>query len=262
MREYRVFLVDDEIKIREGFKKLFNWKEHGCEIIGEAGDGIHAVNAISELKPDIVIMDINIPILSGLDVIRRVKKISPHTAFIIVSGYDDFSYCREALHLKVEEYILKPVNFREFGEVLDNLKITIFQNSMNRKMEETEKGGNARKQDPEKTDENKEEARRQIYLITKYIQEHLKEEISLKIIAGEFYLSNNYVSHLFRNEIGVNYLTYLTHLRIEKAKSLLVGTGKSISEIAEEVGFNDYRAFNKAFKKVEKVTPSQYRKEF
>ncbi len=262
MKQYRVFLVDDEIRIREGFKKLFNWKEHGCEIVGEAGDGIQAVNVISEIKPDIVIMDINLPFLSGIEVIRRVKKSSPKTAFIIVSGYDDFLYCREALRLKVEEYILKPVDFHEFAEVLDNLKISMYRNSMEQNMQRTGNNHRTLSREDSETENKRDAPRKQIYYITKYIQEHLSEEISLKIIAEEFYMNDNYVSHLFKNEIGVNYLTYLTSVRIEMAKTLLVETDKPISEVAEEVGFRDYRTFNKAFKKIEKVTPSQYRKEF
>lgn len=244
MKRYRVLLVDDEITIREGFKKLFDWEEHGCEIIGEAGDGLSAVNMILEFQPDIVIMDINIPFLSGLEVIRRTKKQNFQTAFIIVSGYDDFSYCREALRLKVEEYLLKPVDFSEFAAVLDNLKISMFRKNM------------------EQDDGKKKQELRQIYNITKYIQEHLAEEISLRLIAEQFHLNDNYVSQLFKNEIGVNYLSYLTSLRIERAKELLLGTQKSIMEVAEEVGFRDYRTFNKSFKRQEKVTPSQYRKEF
>lgn len=244
MKKYRVLLVDDEVTIREGFKKLFPWEEHGCEIIDEAGDGLSAVNIILEKKPDIVLMDINIPFLGGLEVIRRTKKDCPGTAFIIVSGYDDFTYCREALRLKVEEYLLKPVDFSEFAAVLDNLKITMFRKHME---QDTEKDSRQLKQ---------------IYSITNYIQEHLKEEISLKIIAEQFHLNDNYISQLFKNEIGVNYLAYLTSLRIERAKTLLLGSQKTLTEVADEVGFRDYRTFIKAFKKQEKVTPSQYRREY
>ena len=101
MRKLRVLLVDDEIIIREGFKRLFDWDAHDCEVVGEAADGMEALSRIDALDPDLVIMDINIPILNGLKVIQLSRIKHPDTAFIIVSGYDDFSYCREALRLQI-----------------------------------------------------------------------------------------------------------------------------------------------------------------
>ena len=127
MKKLRVLLVDDEIMIREGFKRLFDWAAHDCEVVGEAADGMEALAQIDALQPDIAIMDINIPILNGLKVIQRSRVNHPDTAFIIVSGHDDFSYCREALRLQITDYILKPVDYEEFGDCIDNLKITLFQ---------------------------------------------------------------------------------------------------------------------------------------
>lgn len=127
MKKLRVLLVDDEIMIREGFKRLFNWAAHDCEVIGEAADGMEALSKIDALCPDIVIMDINIPIMNGLKVIQLSRIKHPETAYVIVSGYDDFSYCREALRLQITDYILKPVNYDEFGSCIDNLKISLFK---------------------------------------------------------------------------------------------------------------------------------------
>ena len=119
MKKLRVVLVDDEIIIREGFKRLFDWEAHNCEVVGEAADGIEALAQIETLLPDIVIMDINIPIMNGLKVIQTSRMRYPDIAFIIVSGYDDFSYCREALRMQITDYILKPVNYEEFGSSID-----------------------------------------------------------------------------------------------------------------------------------------------
>ncbi len=114
--------------IREGFKQLFDWQAHDCEVVGEAGDGMEALTQIDTLRPDIVIMDINIPIMNGLKVIEISRTKHPEIAYVIVSGYDDFSYCREALRLQITDYILKPVNYEEFGTCIDNLKISLFEN--------------------------------------------------------------------------------------------------------------------------------------
>ena len=242
MKKLRALLVDDEIMIREGFKHLFDWEAHDCQVVGEAADGMEAMNQIDALQPDIVIMDINIPIMNGLKVIQCSRMKHPEIAFVIVSGYDDFSYCREALRLKITDYILKPVNYEEFGACIDNLKIALF-----------------RQQLPQEETQGEE---RPIMAITRYLQEHLSEDISLSVLAEEFHLSAQYISQLFKSEIGVNFLAYLTNIRMERAKKLLLSTALSIGEISEQLGFGDYRVFTKVFKKSEGVTPSQYRRDF
>ena len=211
---------------------------------GEAADGMEALTQIDTLHPDIVIMDINIPIMNGLKVIQLSRIKHPDTAFVIVSGYDDFSYCREALRLQITDYILKPVNYEEFGTCIDNLKISLFEQRVSATTE------------PEKLEE------RTITGITRYLQEHLAEEISLSVLAEEFHMNPQYISQLFKNVIGVNFLSYYTNIRMEKAKKLLLSTSLSIAEVADQSGYGDYRVFTKVFKKTEGITPSQYRRDF
>lgn len=242
MKKLKVVLVDDEIMIREGFKKLFDWEAHDCEVVGEAADGMEALSRIDILKPDVVIMDINIPIMNGLKVIQTSRARYPDMAFIIVSGYDDFSYCREALRMQITDYILKPVNYEEFGACIDRLKIALYEKKETEGIEEQEE--------------------RPITGIIRYMQEHLEEEISLNILAEKFHLSAQYISQLFKNEIGVNFLSYLTSIRMERAKKLLISTSFSIGEISVQCGYGDYRVFTRTFKKTEGSTPSQYRRDF
>ena len=242
MKKLKVLLVDDEIIIRQGFRQLFDWEAHNCEVVGEAADGMEALSQIDALNPDIVTMDINIPIMNGLKVIQLSRMKHPETAFIIVSGYDDFAYCREALRLQITDYILKPVDYEEFGACIDNLKIAMFQKKASLESDGQEE--------------------RIINKIVRFVQSHLAEEISLSVLAEEFHFSAQYVSQLFKNEIGVNFLTYLTNIRMEKAKKLLLNTDLPIAEISEQSGYGDYRVFTKVFKKSEGVTPSQYRHDF
>lgn len=244
MKKLKVLLVDDEIIIREGFKRLFDWEAHGCEVVGEASDGMEALAQIDTLLPDIVIMDINIPIMNGLKVIEVSRTKHPEIAYVIVSGYDDFAYCRKALQLQITDYILKPVNYEEFGSCIDNLKISMYE-SRAKKNPDLDKG-----------DE------RVISSIMRYMQEHLSEEVSLSVLSEVFHLNPQYISQLFKNKIGVGFLAYLTNIRIEKAKMLLLSTSMSVTEIAEYSGYGDYRVFTKVFKKTEGITPSQFRRGF
>ena len=242
MKLLKVLLVDDEIMIREGFKRLFDWQAHGCEVVGEAADGVQALSQIEALSPDIVIMDINIPTINGLKVIELSRMRNPGTAFVIVSGYDDFSYCREALKLQITDYLLKPVDYEKFGSCIDRLRVSLFERE--------------RPQEPEQAEG------KTILQLTRFLQEHLADEISLNVLAGEFHLSAQYISQLFKSEIGVNFLSYLTNIRMSRAKKLLASTDLPISEVSQQSGYADYRVFTKAFKKSEGVTPSQYRKDF
>ena len=216
-----------------------------CSLVGDFGKALKEVlekYIIDSLVPDIVIMDINIPIMNGLKVIQTSRLKYPDMAFIVVSGYDDFSYCREALRLQITDYILKPVDYEEFGNTIDHLKISIFE----KQTKDVTPGSEAST----------------IVGIVRYMQEHLAEEISLNVLAETFHLSAQYISQLFKNEIGVNFLAYLTTIRMECAKKLLVSTQLSIAEISERCGYADYRVFTKVFKKTEGSTPSQYRRDF
>ena len=242
MKKLNVLLVDDEIMIREGFKRLFDWEAHGCQVVGEAADGMEALTKIDALHPDIVIMDINIPIMNGLKVIQAARVKHPQMAFVIVSGYDDFSYCQQALRMQITDYLLKPVNYEEFGSCIDNLKISLFHQQTAAEPEQQEQ--------------------RVITGLTRYLQEHLAEDVSLSVLAEEFHLSAQYISQLFKSEIGVNFLAYLTNIRMEQAKKLLLSSSLSIAEVSEQSGYADYRVFTKVFKKNEGITPSQYRRDF
>ena len=90
----------------------------------------------------------------------------------------------------------------------------------------------------------------------------MTEEISLSVLAEEFHLNPQYISQLFKTEIGVGFLAYLTSIRMERAKKLLLTTNLSIAEVSEQSGYADYRVFTKVFKKSEGITPSQYRRDF
>lgn len=106
----KVFLAEDEFAIREGIKNNINWNEEGFEFVGDASDGELAFPLIQQSKPDILITDIKMPFTDGLELSRLVKKEFPNIKIIILSGYNDFSFAREAIHIGVTAYILKPVS--------------------------------------------------------------------------------------------------------------------------------------------------------
>jgi len=214
-------------------------------VVGVANDGIIAVNMAKKLKPDIIIIDINMPLLSGLEVIRTLNNQLSDTVFIIISGYNEFSYAREALKLKVTDYLLKPVRFDELGKVLTQVRLNMVKSCA--------------KEAAPVISERVEEPDSPLYKIVTYLNEHSDQEISLNRLAEIFNMNSSYISQFFKNNTGMNYHAYLTLLRINRAKELLSTTRMSITEIADVTGFADYRVFTKVFKRVEGMKPSEYR---
>ena len=114
----KVFLVEDEAIIRRGIKKNVEWEKNGFTFVGEAGDGKYAYPQILKTEPDILITDIKMPFMDGLELSHLVKKILPNTKIIILSGYNEFEYAKEAITIGISEYLLKPVTAASLTAVL------------------------------------------------------------------------------------------------------------------------------------------------
>ncbi len=119
---YSVFLVEDEIVIRDGLKNSFKWEEYGFVYAGDADDGEMALPLIRQTKPDVLITDIRMPFMDGISLSKIVKKELPDTRIIIISGFDDFTYAQEAISIGVDSYLLKPVTKDKLGEVMTDAR--------------------------------------------------------------------------------------------------------------------------------------------
>ncbi len=121
----KVFLADDEIVVREGIRESFPWDETPYTLVGEAPDGEMALPIIRDTNPDIVITDIRMPFMDGLELCRILRVQMPWIGIIVLSGYDEFEYARQCIHLGVREYLLKPINAEKLKEVLDKVSAQI-----------------------------------------------------------------------------------------------------------------------------------------
>ena len=117
----KVFLADDEIVVREGIRESFPWEETPYQLVGEAPDGEMALPMIRDTNPDIVITDIKMPFMDGIELCRILRAQMPWIGIIVLSGYDEFEYARQCIQLGVREYLLKPINAEELKEVLDKV---------------------------------------------------------------------------------------------------------------------------------------------
>ena len=123
----KVFLVEDEIIMREGIKKNIPWESEGFEFVGDASDGELAYPLIQKSKPDILITDIKMPFMDGIELSRLVKKDMPDIKIIFLTGYDEFAYAKEAISIGVAEYLLKPITSAQLIEVLHEVEASILE---------------------------------------------------------------------------------------------------------------------------------------
>ena len=120
---YSVLVVDDEIRQREAIIKSINWEQAGFSVAGDAENGIEALELLEKLEPDLILTDIKMPLMTGLELARKAREIRPATKLVILSGYDDFEYAQEAFKYNVIRYLLKPISASELTEELEKIKV-------------------------------------------------------------------------------------------------------------------------------------------
>ena len=122
---YTVIVADDEEEIRRGIIKKVKWEELGFQVIGEAANGADALELVEKLEPDLLLTDIRMPFLSGIDLARSVREVCPTVQIAFLSGFDDFSYAQQAIQYNIISYMLKPISSLELEEELRNIKSII-----------------------------------------------------------------------------------------------------------------------------------------
>lgn len=119
---YTVVVADDEMELREAIVRRIPWEEIGFSVVGEAENGIEALELVSKLEPDLLLTDIRMPFVSGIDLARQVREVRPATQIAFLSGYDDFTYAQQAIQYNIISYLLKPISMSELTEELIKMK--------------------------------------------------------------------------------------------------------------------------------------------
>ena len=233
-----ILLIDDEKVIRKGIKKLVEDVITGYKVVWEASNGSEALEILTIEVPDIIITDIRMPSMNGIDFIRFSKEKLPSTPIIVISGHDDFIYVREALKLGVKDYLLKPISRSDLANILLNID---YPNNENDKSIE----------------ENGESAH--IRQIKGLIEKNLNSDLTLHFISQALNLHPNYISQLFSQKTNIRLSEYIANRRIEKSKELLANTNLKIIDISHLVGYADSKHFSTVFKRVVGMTPQGFR---
>ena len=261
---YSIALVEDESTVRDGIVKKIDWEKHGFTLAGAFENGRLAADALLENPVDVVITDVNMPVMDGLSLARLLNEQMPRTIVIILTGFGDFSYAQTAIRYKVHEYILKPITAKQLRELLDKLRAELDERRRDDETAELIK----RKLDildgieaaePQSGTAPEAAAAQAVEFIK---QNYGDPELSLQKITSYLSVSTSYFSSIFKQHTGVTFVDFITRLRIQKAQELLVFTALKNYEIADRVGYDDPGYFSSTFKKLTGMKPSDYRREY
>jgi YesN/AraC family two-component response regulator len=258
-------LVDDETLARKGLQCTFPWEEYGFTLAGEASNGQKAVRWMEVHPIDILITDIKMPVMDGLQLTRWTREHLPWARVLLLSCYSDFEYVREGLRLGASDYLLKPT--METGQLkaaLDKMKREVEKERETLRLRERflrEQRGPAGRHDSAAAGTAEENGfhRRIVQQAIEYIRCHYTGMISLQDAADHVGVSKNYFSELFKKVTGQNFIDYLIEIRLNRAKELLATTSLKVYEVAEHSGFNDVKHFSKLFKKQTRMSPAEFR---
>ncbi len=246
-------VVDDESIVVEGIREILKRENMNCRIVGYAYDGLRGLEVIRETMPDIVVTDIRMPGRDGLSLIEECKRFLPGAYYVIISGYAEFEYARRALLLEVINYIDKPVTIARLREVMAQL-----EQKRERSGEQERAESQGRQEKKEAPADRTGSHHRIIKWVLEYLEENYDKNPGLNELADRAELNPAYLSLLFKEEVGVSFVKYLTELRMGKARELL-DAGYRVGEVSEMVGYSNYRYFCDIFKKHEGKTPNEYK---
>jgi len=254
----KVVIVEDETMIRKGLIYTVDWASLGCAVVGEAGDGFEGIKVIKKLKPDIVIVDVKMPRMSGMEMVKRLKG-SMDFETIIISGYEEFEYARKAVELNVYKYILKPIDEDDFISAIKEVSEKIREKKNYLCLKKTVKDvDNIQLLNLDLYLRRNDQYSRYVNRIIEHIKANYESKISLEDLSEELLVSISYLTRVFRKSTGLTFTDFLNKYRIQKSLEYIRQGKYKIYEIAHKIGFQEYRYFISVFKKYMNCSPSEF----
>ncbi|WP_039043070.1 response regulator [Sporosarcina sp. ZBG7A] len=250
---YTLLVVDDEPILIRGIRSFVDFDALSINEVLEAANGEEALELFKTHKPDLVLADINMPKMNGLDFASAAKALKPDVKIAMITGYDYFDYAVAALKTGVDDYVLKPVSKNDIQELLQKLIGKVQEAHRQQEVTKLVDGLIQLTDSEEETTGYK-------YQIQQEINTNIDNiEFSLATLASKLALSTSYVSTLFKQLFGTTFQQYMIAVRLDRAKLLLLSTDMKMYEIAASVGFDDPNYFSAAFKKRFSLSPNQFK---
>jgi two-component system response regulator YesN len=260
---YSLFVVDDDEETRKGIIQSVDWDRLGFTVVGEASDGNEAIQKMETLIPDVILSDIRMPGMDGVALMSYVHEHFSQTKIVVLSGYTDFAYLEAAINNEVAAYLLKPANmalleeaFVRVRKCLDDRREDLRKRL---KLEEMAKESPAFLREKLLSQERYQSASEKLAeRILEYVdREYASNTLSLRTIARYLQKSPAYISKVFKDVTGENYVRYVSKKRLAKALELLQNTSLLVYQVTEAVGWADQSSFIRLFKKQYGFTPSE-----
>ena len=237
----KVVVIEDEELVRRGIVMAVDWASVDCEVVGEASNGEAGLEEIRRLRPDIVVTDIRMPRMDGLEMLRRLREEGCGVSVILLTAYSDFSYAQAALKLGAVDYLLKPFHDGELEAAVQRIA--------ERGRVRTKPGDFA-----EISSKN-----RYVTGAVDYINANYGDpELGVSAVARSVDISEGHLSHLLKKETGYTLTGYITACRMHMAMHLLRDRRCRVSEAAERVGYRDIAYFSSTFKKFTGSSPTEF----
>lgn len=240
----KLLIADDEQYIRVSLSEDIQWEDYGIKLLGSASTGKEALELVHLLNPDVLLSDILMPDLTGLELLKALRDEEIHIPVIFLSGYSNFEYAREAIKFGASNYLLKPCPDAEIIEALLEIKT----------LRETKVQQTNRRDDLD-IQSNK----HVIKLACEILHEDLGNGSALTTIAEKVNMNSSAFSRLFHQEMGCSFKKYVTSVKINKAKKLLLESNFKVQHIAENLGYVSTSHFVQVFSKNTGMTPGAFR---
>ena len=253
---YKVLIIEDEFYMREWLRTRVHWEQLGLELAAAASDGVEGMEMYQLHQPDIIITDLSMPCMDGIDLIKAVRSKDARVRFLILTCLEEFQYARAAVSMDVTDYILKvSSDIPQVEAVLSKAikQLQEFSVSEGKRDIAEETTGEA----VVKTNEGKPLF---IQCSLAYMKENYSRDISIEDVAEHVGMSAGYLSRQIKKTEGKSFIMLLNSIRIETAKGLLNNPQIKIHEIAQMVGFAKTSYFIHVFKKYYGITPGEYRR--
>ncbi len=253
---YKVLIIEDEDLIRKGLIYTFKWQEYDCVVVGEASNGLEGMQMIEELEPDIVLTDIKMPLMDGIEMLSKFN--DRDFEVLIISGYAEFDYARKAVEYQVSDYLLKPIDHKVLASNIEKITHKLKDKKVVGKVIEEVKN----LKDYELIDVAYfNSSKYKFDLTTKviaYISENYDKKITISEVANCFNTSKTKLAKEFKEDTKHTFNDFLNKFRIQKAIELMFEGEMLVYEVATEVGYSDYKYFSGVFKNYIGYTPTEF----